>query len=46
LSSLPSTVTRGEIELGLRGPAAEVENAWSWLTQRLDELGVRWKAPL
>jgi molybdopterin-biosynthesis enzyme MoeA-like protein len=46
LSSLPSTVTRGEIELGLRGPAAEVENAWSWLTRRLDELGVRWKAPL
>lgn len=43
LSSLPSAVTRGEIELGIRGPAAEVEHAFDWLVGRLDARGIRWQ---
>ena len=43
LSSLPSTVTHGEIELGVRGPAAEVECAFDWLVGRLDAMGTRWQ---
>lgn len=43
LSSLPSTVTRGEIELGVRGPAAEVEYAFDWLVGRLDAMDMRWQ---
>ena len=46
LSSLPSTIARGEIELGLHGPAAQVDDALNWLTQRLDAMSVRWKAQL
>ena len=41
LASLPSTTNRGEIELGVRGAAADVAAAAAWLIARLDTLGVR-----
>jgi molybdopterin-biosynthesis enzyme MoeA-like protein len=44
LASLPSTLTRGEIELGVRGESADVARAYDWLLARLDALGVR-RAP-
>jgi len=41
LASLPSTINSGEIELGVRGAAADVASATAWLIARLDTLGVR-----
>jgi molybdopterin-biosynthesis enzyme MoeA-like protein len=41
LSSLPSATANGEIELGVRGEAAQAASACDWLIARLDALGVR-----
>jgi molybdopterin-biosynthesis enzyme MoeA-like protein len=41
LASLPSATNSDEIELGVRGPAADVTPACAWLIARLGALGVR-----
>lgn len=41
LASLPSATNSDEIELGVRGPAADVAPACAWLIARLGALGVR-----